>query len=211
SWRSRSATRQTCGQVSTCPLVLDSSARACRASSVCIRTCTTWNSGSIFKEGGTGGVPVDSAPDGDPHVDRRQSPTWLEDFDRIQIHLSNLWEFFDQPRDAQQQIFDGLQVSQRLAPVALQQRQAANRADHLPRVSVGQRSDTEDRILQHLNNRPAQAKTDQRSEGRVVDNADNDLNTLCGYVLDGEVHAGGGQQARHFVWQQPALTAGPQN
>ena len=64
-------------------------------------------------------VMPDSAPDGDPHVDRRQSPTWLEDFDRIQIHLSDLREFFDQPRDAQQQIFDGLQVSQRLAPVAL--------------------------------------------------------------------------------------------
>jgi hypothetical protein len=43
---------------------------------------------------------TDSGPDVHAHVDRSQSLPRLEDFDRVQVHLSNLWEFLNQPRDA---------------------------------------------------------------------------------------------------------------
>jgi hypothetical protein len=60
-----------------------------------------------------------------------------------------------------------------MAAVSFQQGIAADAANHLGPVSVGDRRDAKANVLREFDVNAAQAETDQRSENRVLGNANH--------------------------------------
>ena len=72
------------------------------------------------------------------------------------------------------------QVAAGRAAVAVEQRERAQRAEHLARVEVGQRRDPHRDVADQLGGRPAGAAREHRAEAVVVDDADDQLDARPG-------------------------------
>ena len=93
----------------------------------------------------------------------------------VAVELDDLGVGLDHRADAQQHVLDRGQVAARRAAVAVEQRERAQRAHHLPRFEVGHGSDPDRHIADQLRRRPAGAAGEHRAEAVVVDDADDQL------------------------------------
>ena len=89
-----------------------------------------------------------------------------------------------QPRHAQQQLAQRVEVRRRMAAIALQQRQARESVQELVGVAVGQRRDAEPHVAEDLDVDAAQAERDQRAEQRIVGDADHRFDAAGDHRLD---------------------------
>ena len=94
---------------------------------------------------------------------------------RVEVHLGDLGQVLRESRDAQQQLFERVDVEWRGAAVAEEQRRRAQRPHELGRVLGGERQDAERAVREQLGGHASRAEQQQRSEQRVLCDADDHL------------------------------------
>ena len=110
-----------------------------------------------------------------PHLRVDGDHTVLVHDDRVQVHLGDLGHVLREPRDAQDQVFERGDVERRRTAVAEQQRRGAQRPNELVRVGVGDGQDPQRAVGEQLGGDAAEAEQQERSEQRVLGDADDDL------------------------------------
>ena len=99
----------------------------------------------------------------------------LGDDDGIEIELRDLGQLVGHQADPQQQVLDPVDGSRRRAAVAEEQRRAAERPNEIVRVDIGERKDAHRPVAEQLGRRSAESEHHDRTERRVVHDADDRL------------------------------------
>ena len=132
--------------------------------------------------------------------------------DGVGVELGDLRVRLHERAETQQHVFDGCDVARRRAAVAVEQREGAQRAQHLPRVEVGERRDAHRHVAEHLGARSARAAGDHRAEALVVDHAHQQLHAGAAHRLHQqsvEPVAGAGDRRGDLRAPRPRTASGP--
>src|ERR1044072_2833078 len=100
--------------------------------------------------------------DADPRIYDPAALPWRQREDRVQVELSDLRNFFDEARESQQHLFEGLHIRCRVAPVAFQQSVALNLSNHLSCVAIGEGGNSKPHIAEDFHVNASYPKRDQR-------------------------------------------------
>src|SRR5262245_34867265 len=85
--------------------------------------------------------------DSEAEIDQGTSLSLLAHHDGVQVEFADFGDVFHQARDAEQDILDGGDIGGGLAAISLEQPAASDSIDHLCRVAVGQRGNSENDIF----------------------------------------------------------------
>ena len=102
------------------------------------------------------------------------TPSGADD-DGVAVELADLGQLVGEHADAQQQVLERGDVSRRRAAVAEQQGRRTQRPDELRGVDVGQRYEPQRGVADELGADPAHPEQHERTEARVLGDADDRL------------------------------------
>src|ERR1700733_2351685 len=101
-------------------------------------------------------------------VDDAAALTGGEHDHRIQVELDDLWNLLGQPRHAEDDFREGLDVRARTTALTVEQGDAAHLVQELVGVTIGQRRDPEVDVAERLDVDAAKADADERAEQSIV-------------------------------------------
>ena len=99
--------------------------------------------------------------------------------------------FFGQPGNPQQHFAQGLDVRRSMPAKSLQQLEPANPVEELVRIAIGQRRDPESDVAETSTWIPPRPNADQRSEQRIVGDADHRFDAAGDHRLNQHAFAVG--------------------
>ncbi len=103
---------------------------------------------------------------------------------RIEVELGELRKILSQSRKAMQKVGDCRDICRRRALVARNELAGLARVDELIRIYIGERRDPKAGLSDQLGQHATRAEGDQRPEGRVLDDAGEQLDAAFDHGLD---------------------------